>query len=110
MEAVAKAKYVRIAPRKARLMADAIRGMNAGEALNKLKFAPQKSARLFSKVVNSAVANASQDSNVDVDNLYITKAFVDGGPTLKRWRARAMGRAFQIRKRTSHITVVVGER
>lgn len=110
MEAVAKARYVRISPRKARLVADAIRGMKAGEALNKLKFAPKKAAGLFIKVINSAVANAAQQGSVDVDDLVILKAYVDGGPTLKRWRARAMGRAYMIRKRTSHITVVVGER
>jgi large subunit ribosomal protein L22 len=110
MEAVAKAKFLRISPQKARLMADAIRGLKVGEALNKLQFTPKKSARLFSKVVNSAVANASQRPGVDVDALYVKQAFVDGGPTLKRWRARAMGRAYGIRKRTSHITVVVAER
>ena len=110
MEAVAKAKFVHISPRKARLVADAVRGMKVGEALNKLKFTPKKAAGLMAKVINSAVANATNDSNVDVDNLYIKKAFVDGGPTMKRWRPRAMGRAFIIRKRTSHITVVVDER
>ena len=65
---------------------------------------------MLSKVINSAVANASQKPGVDVDSLYIKEAYVDGGPTLKRWRARAMGRAYIIRKRTSHITVVVAER
>jgi large subunit ribosomal protein L22 len=111
MEATAKAKYVRISPRKARLVADAIRGMNVGEAINKLKFTPKKAAVLFSKVINSAVANATDlDANVDADALYIKKAYVDGGPQLKRWRARAMGRAYGIRKRTSHLTVVVEER
>ncbi|MCF8042654.1 MAG: 50S ribosomal protein L22 [Desulfarculaceae bacterium] len=110
MEAVAKAKFVRISPRKARLVADAVRGMKVGEALDKLKFTPKKAAGLFVKVISSAVANATNDSNVDADNLYIKKAFVDGGPTLKRWRPRAMGRAYIIRKRTSHITVVLDER
>ncbi len=110
MEAVAKAKYVRISPRKVRLVADAVRGMKVGEALNKLQFTPKKAAVLMSKVINSAVANASQRPDVDVDQLYIKKAFVDGGPTLKRWRPRAMGRAYIIRKRTSHITVVLDER
>ena len=110
MEATAKAKYVRISPRKARLVADAVRGMGVEEALNKLKFTPKKAAGLVSKVIASAVANASNESNADVDKLYVKAAFVDGGPTLKRWRPRAMGRAFIIRKRTSHITVVVAER
>ncbi|MGD8563655.1 MAG: 50S ribosomal protein L22, partial [Desulfarculaceae bacterium] len=98
MEATAKAKYIRISPSKARLVARAIKGMKVGEALDKLKFTPKKAAVLFAKVVNSAVANASQRPGVDVDNLYIKKACVDGGPTLKRWRARAMGRAYVIRK------------
>lgn len=110
MEATAKAKYVRISPQKARLVADAVRGMGVEDALNKLKFTPKKAAGLVSKVIASAVANATNDSNVDVDSLYVKTAFVDGGPTLKRWRPRAMGRAFIIRKRTSHITVVVAER
>jgi len=109
MEAVAKAKFVHISPRKARLVADAIRGMKVGEALNKLKFTPKKAAGMFSKVVSSAVANASQRPGVDVDRLIVKQAFVDAGPTMKRWRARAMGRAYIIRKRTSHITVVVTE-
>ncbi|MEW5914291.1 MAG: 50S ribosomal protein L22 [Thermodesulfobacteriota bacterium] len=110
MEAVAKAKFIRISPRKARLVADAVRGMKVGEALNRLRFTPKKAARLLTKVLNSAVANASQRPEVDVDKLYVKAAFVDGGPTLKRWRARAMGRAYVIRKRTAHITVVVDER
>ncbi len=110
MEAVAKAKYVRISAQKARLVADAIRGMKVSDALNQLKFTPKKAASLFHKVVSSAVANASQQPGVDVDNLYIKKAYVDEGPTMKRWRARAMGRAFIIRKRSAHLTVVVDER
>jgi large subunit ribosomal protein L22 len=110
MEAVAKAKFVRISPKKARLVADAIKGMPVGEALNRLQFTPKKAAVLISKVLNSAVANASQRAGVDVDNLYVKTAYVDGGPTMKRWRPRAMGRAYIIRKRTSHITVVVDER
>jgi large subunit ribosomal protein L22 len=110
MEAVAKAKFVRISPRKARLVADAIRGMNVGEALSRLEFTPKKAAVLVTKVLKSAVANASQSQNVDVDRLYVKKAFVDGGPVLKRWRPRAMGRAYIIRKRTSHITVVLDEK
>jgi len=110
MEATAKAKFVRISPRKVRLVADAVRGMKVEEALNKLKFTPKKAAGLMAKVIHSAAANATQNSSVDVDKLYVKVAFVDGGPSLKRWRPRAMGRAFSIRKRTSHITVVVAER
>jgi large subunit ribosomal protein L22 len=110
MEARAQAKYVRIGARKARLVADAIRGMKVGEALNKLKFTPKKAAGLFVKALSSAVANASQKPGVDVDKLIVAKAYVDEGPTQKRWRARAMGRAYGIRKRSSHITVVVAEK
>lgn len=110
MEATAKAKFVRISAQKARLVADAIRGMKVGDALGKLKFTPKKAAGLFLKVLNSAVANASQQPGVDVDNLYIKAAYVDEGPTMKRWRARAMGRAFIIRKRSAHLTVVVDEK
>lgn len=110
MEAVAKAKYVHISPRKARLVADAIRGMKVEEAINKLKFTPKKAAGIFGKVLDSALANAGQKPEIDVDKLYVKTAFVDGGPTMKRWQPRAMGRAFVIRKRTSHITVVLDER
>ncbi len=110
MEAVAKAKFVRISPTKARLVTEAIKGMKVGDALNKLQFTPKKAAGLVSKVISSAVANASQRAGVDVDRLYVKRAFVDGGPTMKRWRARAMGRAYIIRKRTAHITVVLDER
>lgn len=110
MEAKAQAKYVHISARKARLVADAIRGMKVGEALNKLKFTPKKAAALIHKVLSSAVANASQRPGVDVDKLIIQKAYVDEGPTQKKWRARAMGRAFPIRKRSSHITVVVADK
>jgi large subunit ribosomal protein L22 len=110
MEAKAQAKYLHISARKARLVADAIRGMKVGEALNKLKFTPKKAAVFMTKVLNSAVANASQRPGVDVDKLIVKTAYVDEGPTQKRWRARAMGRAFPIRKRSSHITVVVAEK
>lgn len=109
MEAIARVKFIRISPKKARLVADAIRGMQVGKALNSLTFSPKKAADIFSKALNSAVANASNDSDVDVDKLFVKKVYVDAGPTLKRWRARAMGRAYQIRKRTSHITVVVAD-
>ena len=111
MEATAKAKFVHISPRKARLVADAVRGMKVEQALNQLKFSPKKGAELFSKVINSAVANViDQRPNADVDRMVVLKAYVDEGPTQKRWRARAMGRAFIIRKRSSHLTVVVAER
>ena len=80
------------------------------EALNMLTFAPQKAARIIKKLVQSAVANAEQNSNVDVDALYIKRIYADEGPTLKRFRPRALGRATRIRKRTSHLTVILDEK
>ncbi|MDR1398210.1 MAG: 50S ribosomal protein L22 [Desulfarculales bacterium] len=111
METRAKAKFVRISAHKARLVADAIRGMQVGEALGKLQFTPKKAALLFHKVVSSAVADITdRHPGTDVDNLYIKAAYVDEGPTAKRWRPRAQGRAYTIRKRSSHLTVVLTER
>jgi large subunit ribosomal protein L22 len=109
MEVRAAAKYIRISPRKARIMMNQIRGKKAEEALNLLLFSSQKSAFLLRKLINSAVANASENAGLDVDNLYIKKLFADEGPTLRRFRPRAMGRATKIRKRTSHLTVVLDE-
>jgi large subunit ribosomal protein L22 len=109
MEVRARAKYLRVPPRKARLVVDMIRGRKAGEALNILKFTPRKAARLVHKIITAAVANASQRPDVDVDTLYIKAVFVDGGPMQKRWIPRAMGRASRILKRTSHVTVVLDE-
>ncbi len=109
MEAKAIARYIRISPQKARLVADVIRGRNVEEAINTLRFMPKKGARILRKVVESAVANASQNEAIDVDTLYVKKVFIDGGPMLKRMRPRAMGRANQILKRTSHITIVLDE-
>lgn len=109
MEVRATAKYLRISPRKARQTVDLIRGKRAQEALFMLKFIPKKSARLVYKVLKSAIANAENNRNLDVDKLVVSQAFVNPGPTLKRIRPRAMGRAYLIRKRSSHITVVVAE-
>ena len=109
MEVRAVTRYVRIAPRKARLVTELIKGKPVEEALTMLRFVPKKAARLVDKTLRSAVANAEQNPNIDVDTLYIKRIFVDGGPTMKRWRARAMGRATRIIKRTSHITVVLDE-
>ncbi|MGI9535792.1 MAG: 50S ribosomal protein L22 [Desulfocapsaceae bacterium] len=109
METKAVGKYIRISPQKARLVADTVRGMNADQAITTLKFMPKKGAKILRKVIESAVANATQDDQVDVDNLFIKKIAVDGGPSLKRIRPRAMGRATKIIKRTSHITVVLDE-
>ena len=100
-------RYVRISPRKVRLIIDQIRGKKVGEALNSLSFSSQKSAFLLKKLINSAVANAEENLNIDVDTLYIKRVFADEGPTLKRFRPRAMGRATKIRKRTSHLTVIL---
>ena len=110
METRAVAKYVRISPRKIRLVMDQVRGKQVGEALNMLSFAPQRGARILKKLVNSAIANAEQNTGVDVDSLYIMRVYADEGPTLKRWRPRAQGRATSIRKRTSHLTVVLNEK
>ncbi len=109
METKAVGKYIRISPQKARLVADTVRGMNADQAITSLKFMPKKGAKILRKVIESAVANATQDDQVDVDNLFIKKITIDGGPSLKRIRPRAMGRATRIIKRTSHITVVLDE-
>ncbi|MBW2580536.1 MAG: 50S ribosomal protein L22 [Deltaproteobacteria bacterium] len=109
MEAKAVTRYVRISPRKARLVTELIKGKPVEEALTILRFVPKKAARLVDKTLRSALANAEQNPNIDVDTLYIKRIFVDGGPTMKRWRARAMGRANKIIKRSSHITVVLDE-
>jgi len=110
MEITAKARFVRISPQKIRLVMGQVRGKKAGEALNLLSFAPQRGARILKKLVDSAVANAQQNADMDVDSLYIAKVYADAGPTLKRWRPRAQGRATRIRKRTSHLTVILGEK
>jgi large subunit ribosomal protein L22 len=109
MEVSARAKYVRVSPRKARLVADLVRGKNVGEAVNLLSFSNKRPAKKMLKVLNSALANAQQTTNMDVDLLKIKRIHIDGGPTLKRFMPRAMGRATMIRKRTSHITVVLDE-
>ena len=104
------ARFVRISPRKIRLIMDQVRGKQVGEALNMLSFAPQRGARILKKLINSAIANAEQNTDVDVDSLCILRVYADEGPTLKRWRPRALGRATRIRKRTSHLTVILDER
>jgi len=109
MEARAIAKYLRLSPRKTRLCADLIRGKRAEEAVNILSHTPKAGARMISKVVQSALANARQDKSIDVDTLYVKTVFVNQGPTLKRWQPKPMGRAGRIRKRTCHVTVVLSE-
>ena len=110
MEARAQAKFVRVTPMKARRVVDLIRGKHAGEAQAVLQFAPQAASEPVGKVLASAVANASHNLNLDPATLWISEAYVDEGPTMKRFRPHAHGRAFRIRKRTSHITVVVESR
>lgn len=110
MEAKAVAKYIRMSPQKVRLVVDLIRGKKVQEAVNTLMFTRKYAAGIVAKVLKSAVANASQNPNIDENTLYVKDIFVDQGPSLKRWRARAQGRAAGIKKRTSHITVVVEEK
>jgi len=110
MEARAKLRYVRLSPQKTRLVVDMVRGKRIQEALNILKFSPQKAADVVSKLVSSAVANAEQQGVSDVDRLFVKAITVDQGPVLKRFLPRAQGRATKIRKPTSHITVVLDEK
>ena len=109
MEVKATARYIRISPQKIRLIMDEVRGRKVEEALRRLSFSPQKGARLLKKLVDSAVANAEANKEVDVDTLFIKKIFADDGPTLKRFRPRAMGRATRITKRMCHLTVILDE-
>lgn len=107
METKAQARYVRMSARKVRRVIDTIRGKNIGEALTILQFLPHSAARVVNKVVRSAVANAEHNNQLNPRELTISEARVDEGPTLKRFQPHAQGRAFPIKKRTSHITVVV---
>ncbi len=109
MEVKAVARYVRISPMKVRMLADAIKGRPVDKALDTLKFMPQKAAGIVEKVLRSAVANADQQPDVDIDDLIVGKLIVDRGPMFKRFRARARGRGTRILKRTSHVTVVLTE-
>ncbi|MCW2723590.1 MAG: rplV [Frankiales bacterium] len=105
--ALAQARYVRTTPMKCRRVIDLVRGLDVQEALDILRFAPQSASEPVAKVLASAVANAEHNKNLDRRSLFVSQAYVDEGPTLKRFRPRAQGRAFRIRKRTSHITIVV---
>jgi large subunit ribosomal protein L22 len=109
MEVRAIAKYVRISPQKVRKLIDAVKGKPVDAGLNLLKFMPQKAASIVEKTIRSAVANADQHPDMDVDSLVIQNITADQGPTLKRFRARARGRGTRILKRTSHITVILSE-
>lgn len=106
----ATAKYVRVSPRKAGDVASMIRGKKVAEAKAILALSPRAAAKLVGKVLDSAVANAENNNNMDADDLYVVTAYANPGPTIKRFRPRAMGRASRIRKRTSHITVCVDEK
>ena len=110
MEARAVYRYARIAPRKARLVADLVRGKRVGEAIGILQRLPKKAAGMLAKSLKSVVANAESTQRVDVDRLYIKRITIDEGPTAKRFMPRAHGRATKIFKRTSHVTVVVDAR
>ncbi len=110
MEAKAITKYVRISPRKVRQVVDLIRGKKVDEALAILKYTPKRASEVVTKVVKSAAANAENNLQLDKDELFVTACYVDQGPTLKRYQPRAMGRADVLRKRTSHITVMVGDK
>jgi large subunit ribosomal protein L22 len=109
MEAKAVARFVRVSPRKVRLVMDEIRGMKVEDALKQLSYSPQKGAAILKKLIDSAVANATANSEIDVDTLFVKRVFADEGPTWKRFRPRAMGRATRIRKRSSHLTVILDE-
>lgn len=110
MEAKAIAKYIRMSPMKVGIVLDLIRNKNVNEAFAILQYTPKDAAVVVNKVLKSAVANAENNLNLDVNRLYVAEAHVGQGPTLKRYRPHAQGRAFSIKKRTSHITLVVKER
>jgi large subunit ribosomal protein L22 len=105
--AFARATYVRVTPMKARRVVDLIRHLPTDQAMAVLRFAPQAASEDVRKVLESAIANATHNHNLDADTLIVSRAVVDEGPTLKRFRPRAQGRAYRIRKRTSHITIEV---
>lgn len=109
MEAKAIARYIRVSPQKARLVVDTIRGKKVNDAITVLAFTRKAVANIVDKVLKSAVANAENTKKIDVDTLYVKKAYVDQAPTMKRMHAKAMGRANVIRRRSSHITIVLDE-
>lgn len=110
MEAKAHARSIRIAPRKAKLVIDLIRGKQVGDAIAILRHTPKAASPIVEKLLNSAIANAEHNYSLDVNKLVVTEVYVNQGPTMKRFRPRAMGRASRINKRTSHITLVVSEK
>jgi len=110
MQSKASANMVRIAPRKARLVVDLIRGKQIGEALSILAYTNKAATPIVEKVLKSAIANAEHNFDMNIENLVVTEGYVNEGPTLKRFRPRAMGRASRINKRTSHVHIVVSEK
>ncbi len=110
MQAKAHAKFIRIAPRKVKLVIDLIRGKDVGEAIAILRHTPRAASPILEKVLNSAIANAEHNYSMDTNNLKVSEAYVNHGPIMKRFRPRAQGRASRINKRTSHITLVVSEK
>jgi len=108
-EVTAKLRYARISPQKCRLVADTVRGASAGRALSTLKFMPKKGAKIVYKVLWSAVENARENAGLDVDDLKVSRIYVDEAPQLKRFAARAKGRGTRVIKRNSHITVAVSD-
>jgi large subunit ribosomal protein L22 len=110
MQVKAQARFVRVTPTKARRVVDLIRGLHVDEARRVLDFTPRAASTPVRKVLDSAIANAEHNHQLPADVLFVSRVFVDEGPTLKRFRPRALGRAYRVRKRTSHITVVVDSR
>jgi len=110
MEVAAKLKHARISPQKCRLVADQVRGKPVEQALQILNFSPKKAAAIIKKVLESAIANAEHNEGADIDELKVSTIFVDEGPTMRRWKPRAKGRVNHIIKRTSHVTVKVGDK
>jgi len=107
MQTTAKLRFLRVAPRKVRLLADVVRGMRVEDAITQLQYSKKHAARPLRKLIESAVANAKHNHDIDTNSLTIKVIFVDGGPVMKRWKPRAFGRAAPIRKRTSHVTVTL---
>ena len=109
MQVQAKLRHYRMAPRKVRLVTDMIKGMEIERAINTLQVTGKKCAPILRKLVESAVANADQRGDMDIDSLYISRAFVNEGPTMRRFQPRAMGRATRINKRSSHVTIILDD-
>ena len=109
MEVAAKLRYARISAQKVRLVADQVRGKPVEQALQMLSFSPKKAAAIVKKVLESAIANAEHNEGADIDELKVSTIYVDDGPSMRRWKARAKGRVNHIKKRTSHVTVMVGD-